>query len=218
MHWTSWFGHAQFYQIALLYMLSRLYINVSQVYFPFYITLTQGFDKVLTWTDHFLINIHSEICGYFADGFLHFFIFCVHAEQRSDGKQVIKKGLLYVFFSRESKTFFPILYTFGLIAGLVSCAVMLLELPGWRMYGLAVGIGIAQAILLITSLSITADLINKNTVSYPLTIFVFFYLTLKYRWYRKVERLSTEQWAFSTNCQTELLISWSNYGIRPASE
>ncbi|VDK63579.1 unnamed protein product, partial [Cylicostephanus goldi] len=45
MHWTSWFGHIQFYQIALLYMLSRLYVNISQVYFPFYITLTQNYEK-----------------------------------------------------------------------------------------------------------------------------------------------------------------------------
>uniref|UniRef100_A0A1I7TIJ6 MFS domain-containing protein n=1 Tax=Caenorhabditis tropicalis TaxID=1561998 RepID=A0A1I7TIJ6_9PELO len=64
--------------------------------------------------------------------------------------------------SRISK---KILYTFGLAVGLLSCAIMMLDLPGWRIYGLAVGIGITQAILLITSLSITADLINKNTES-----------------------------------------------------
>ncbi|CAB3400971.1 unnamed protein product [Caenorhabditis bovis] len=103
MHWTSWFGHLQFYQIALLYMLSRLYINISQVYFPFYITLTQNFDKIL--------------------------------------------------------------FIFGLVVGILACISMLYELPGWKIYVLAVGIGIAQAILLITSLSITADLINKNTES-----------------------------------------------------
>ncbi|CAI2356880.1 unnamed protein product [Caenorhabditis sp. 36 PRJEB53466] len=135
MHWTSWFGHLQFYQIALLYMLSRLYINVSQVYFPFYITLTQNFDKryvailpMVSYLSSFSVSMINSL-------------------------PVVNK------LSKK------VLYILGLFSGLASCAAMLLELPGWRIYVLAIGIGIAQAILLITSLSITADLINKNTES-----------------------------------------------------
>ncbi|CAL2049957.1 unnamed protein product [Caenorhabditis brenneri] len=135
MHWTSWFGHIQFYQIALLYMLSRLYINISQVYFPFYITMTQNYDKqyvailpMVSYIASFSVSMINSI----------------------------------PIVSKLSK---KILYTFGLAAGLMSCATMMLDLPGWRIYGLAIGIGVAQAILLITSLSITADLINKNTES-----------------------------------------------------
>ncbi|KAK0396571.1 hypothetical protein QR680_001771 [Steinernema hermaphroditum] len=45
MYWSSWFKHIQFYQIAFLYMFARLFINVSQVYFPFYATLTQDLTK-----------------------------------------------------------------------------------------------------------------------------------------------------------------------------
>uniref|UniRef100_A0A8R1DMY3 Major facilitator superfamily domain-containing protein 12 n=1 Tax=Caenorhabditis japonica TaxID=281687 RepID=A0A8R1DMY3_CAEJA len=135
MHWTSWFGHLQFYQIALLYMLSRLYINVSQVYFPFYITLTQNFSKeyvailpMVSYISSFSVSMINSL----------------------------------PWFSKLSK---KILYIVGVAAGLTACFAMLFELPGWKIYLLAVGIGIAQAILLITSLSITADLINKNTES-----------------------------------------------------
>ncbi|CAI5454162.1 unnamed protein product [Caenorhabditis angaria] len=135
MQWTSWFGYMQFYQIALLYMLSRLYINVSQVYFPFYITSTQNCEKkyvailpMISYLSSFtvsIINSHPKIGG------------------------ISKK----------------VIYWVGLLAGLLSCTAMLFDLPGWKIFGLAVGIGIAQAILLITSLSITADLINRNTES-----------------------------------------------------
>uniref|UniRef100_A0A915DAL7 Uncharacterized protein n=1 Tax=Ditylenchus dipsaci TaxID=166011 RepID=A0A915DAL7_9BILA len=45
MSWKNWFSHVHFYQTALLYMFSRLFINISQVYFPFYITLSQGRSK-----------------------------------------------------------------------------------------------------------------------------------------------------------------------------
>ncbi|KAI1728773.1 RQC domain-containing protein [Ditylenchus destructor] len=45
MSWKNWFSHIHFYQTALLYMFARLFINISQVYFPFYITLSQGKSK-----------------------------------------------------------------------------------------------------------------------------------------------------------------------------
>ncbi|PIC18183.1 hypothetical protein B9Z55_024167 [Caenorhabditis nigoni] len=135
MHWTSWFGYVQFYQIALLYMLSRLYINISQVYFPFYITMTQNYEKKYVA----ILPMVSYLSSF--------------------SVSMINSTPLVSKLSKK------VLYSFGLVAGLMSCATMLLDLPGWRIYGLAVGIGIAQAILLITSLSITADLINKNTES-----------------------------------------------------
>ncbi|GFN80566.1 major facilitator superfamily domain-containing protein 12 [Plakobranchus ocellatus] len=40
MSWRCWLKQLQFYQVALLYMSTRLYINISQVYFPMYLTET----------------------------------------------------------------------------------------------------------------------------------------------------------------------------------
>ncbi|CAD6194361.1 unnamed protein product [Caenorhabditis auriculariae] len=136
MHWTSWFGHIQFYQIALLYMLSRLYINISQVYFPFYITLTQNCDKKYVA----ILPMVSYIAS-----------FCI--------SMLISLPAIGDFFSKK------ILFAFGLTTGVCACIGMLFDLVGWQLYALSIVIGITQAILLITSLSITADLINKNTES-----------------------------------------------------
>ena len=42
----DYFKMPRFYTVGLIYMLARLYGNVSQVYFPLYITMTLGMEKV----------------------------------------------------------------------------------------------------------------------------------------------------------------------------
>ncbi|CAJ0608929.1 unnamed protein product [Cylicocyclus nassatus] len=135
MHWTSWFGHIHFYQTALLYILSRLYVNISQVYFPFYITLTQNYGKeyvalfpMVSYFSSFWVSVFTIPCF---------------------KSIVVRKFLL------------PL----GLACGLHTCGWMLFDLSLYQMYYVATLIGVTQAILSITSLSITADLINKNTES-----------------------------------------------------
>ncbi|VDL71206.1 unnamed protein product [Nippostrongylus brasiliensis] len=136
MHWTSWFGHMQFYQIALLYMLSRLCINVSQVYFPFYITLTQNYEKkyvaIFPMVSYLCSFIFSTVNG----------IPCINS--------LINRKALFMF---------------GILCGLGTCVWMLFDLSLWQIYSVACLIGVTQSILLVTSLSITADLINRNTES-----------------------------------------------------
>ncbi|GMT35144.1 hypothetical protein PFISCL1PPCAC_26441 [Pristionchus fissidentatus] len=136
MHWTSWFGHIQFYQIALLYMLSRLYMNVSQVYMPFYLTIVQGYNKTFVATIPMISFISS---------------FCVSTilSIPAFNKRLNKKAL----------------YVFALVVGILNCVWMNFELKDWRIYSVAAILGISQSILLVTSLDITADLINKNTES-----------------------------------------------------
>uniref|UniRef100_A0A8R1TWG9 Uncharacterized protein n=1 Tax=Onchocerca volvulus TaxID=6282 RepID=A0A8R1TWG9_ONCVO len=43
----KWMCRFQFYQVGMLYVLCRLYINISQVYFPFYITHLPNLSKSL---------------------------------------------------------------------------------------------------------------------------------------------------------------------------
>lgn len=54
---------------------------------------------------------------------------------------------------------------FGSIIGIMNCTFMHFQLPGVDIFGVAMLIGITQAILLIASLGTTAELINKNTVT-----------------------------------------------------
>ncbi|GMR61793.1 hypothetical protein PMAYCL1PPCAC_31988 [Pristionchus mayeri] len=136
MHWTSWFGHIQFYQIALLYMLSRLYMNISQVYMPFYLTIVQDYNKTFVAT----IPMVSFISSFFVSTILSIPTF---------NKRLNKK----------------VLYVFALVVGIGNCICMNFALQGWKIYAVAAVLGISQSILLVTSLDITADLINKNTES-----------------------------------------------------
>ncbi|CAJ0947270.1 unnamed protein product, partial [Mesorhabditis belari] len=136
MHWTSWFGHIQFYQIAFLYMLVRLIINISQVYFPFYVTITQGRDKSYVA----ILPMVSYISSFFMST-----IYSIPFINRLVNKKI--------------------LFLSGILVGIGNCIWMRFDLPGWEIYGVATLLGFTQSILIVTSLAITADLINKNTES-----------------------------------------------------
>ncbi|XP_071506133.1 major facilitator superfamily domain-containing protein 12-like [Diadema antillarum] len=45
MKWSDWLKEHQFYQIALLYMFTRLMVNIAQIYIPMYVTDTLMLDK-----------------------------------------------------------------------------------------------------------------------------------------------------------------------------
>jgi hypothetical protein len=48
---------------------------------------------------------------------------------------------------------------------MTNCVFLYFTLDGWKIYGTAALLGVSQAILLISSLRITANLINCNTES-----------------------------------------------------
>lgn len=135
--------------------------------------MTQNYEKVREVTQRNLNLKLSEICSNFTNGGISLIVFRINGKQPTCCEQTFQKSKYILTRFKNVFLNFQILYSFGLASGMLSCAVMMLDLPGWKIYALAVGIGIAQAILLITSLSITADLINKNTVSF---FFVFFFM------------------------------------------
>ncbi|KAI1721777.1 MFS/sugar transport protein [Ditylenchus destructor] len=134
MSWKNWFSHVHFYQTALLYMFARLFINISQVYFPFYITLSQGKSKEYVAILPMLSYIAS------------FVVSCVL------GSPTVSNRLDRKWLFLGGTTF-----------GILNCAFMMFELPGIDIFGVALLLGLTQATLLISSLGITASLINKNT-------------------------------------------------------
>ena len=38
--WSDWFKHAEFYYVALLYMLTRMIVNITATYIPFYLQIS----------------------------------------------------------------------------------------------------------------------------------------------------------------------------------
>ncbi|KAK0396570.1 hypothetical protein QR680_001771 [Steinernema hermaphroditum] len=136
MYWSSWFKHIQFYQIAFLYMFARLFINVSQVYFPFYATLTQDLTKQY-------VAILPMV------SFISSFVITV---------------LLSVPF--VNKLFgHKILCTAAAVFGTATCGWMFLDADLLQMYGISVLLGICRTAFLVSSLGMTANMINRSTES-----------------------------------------------------
>ncbi|KAI6187703.1 hypothetical protein M3Y98_00273300 [Aphelenchoides besseyi] len=137
MRWRCWFGQRSFYSVAFLYMFCRLFINASQVYFPFYITLARDMDKSNVATLPMLSYIAS------------FIVSCV-------------MGLSSVNRMLNRK----IVFLFGGCLGVCISVLFYFTTDHISIYFIALLMGTAQSTLLISSLGATAQLINKNTVSY----------------------------------------------------
>jgi len=133
----DWFKEPQFYQVAGIYMTTRLFVNLSQAYIPLYLQIT--------------LQLHSS---YVATVPLVMFLFgfatstCMKYINRRIGRKVT--------------------FVLGCLVGIAA--------SGWIRFGcdteenftkyeiffVAALIGIAGSTLLITSLSLTADLIGPN--------------------------------------------------------
>lgn len=137
----DWFREYQFYLIALMYMCSRLIVNVSQTYWPLYLM------DSLHLTKNFIAIVPLVI---FSSGFVMSLLMTL---MTANARQ---KAICFV----------------GLLLTIVSCAAMWLLTKDNAIFVLipAVLLGTGGCILLITSLSMTADLIGKHTES---SAFVF---------------------------------------------
>ncbi len=60
---------------------------------------------------------------------------------------------------------FQLIYLFGAAVGCACCEWLWFTQVRYQVYGMSVMMGVAQAALLVASLSLTADLIGKNTVT-----------------------------------------------------
>ncbi|VDD90135.1 unnamed protein product [Enterobius vermicularis] len=136
MSWTNWFSHLQFYKVSFLYMFSRLFINVSQVYFPFYITLTASFSK------KYIAVLPMISC---ISSFLVASLVSAPRINRLLGNKI--------------------LYLFGCLFGISNCAAMYFNQTMVSIICISILIGVAQTVVLVSVLAITADLINRNTES-----------------------------------------------------
>ncbi|KAK7496875.1 hypothetical protein BaRGS_00011855 [Batillaria attramentaria] len=132
----EWLTDFRFYQVALVYMCTRLFVNISQVYLPMYLTETIHLDKVT------IANV-PLVC--YASSF------------------VIATVLKIV----DKKLGRILTYLLGAVFA-IGAAVYVYFIPShkiWMVYIAAVIIGAGGALMLVTSLSIVADLIGDTTGS-----------------------------------------------------
>ena len=135
--WAQWLCQPQFYLIALVYTLTRIYANVAMAYFPFYIEQVQHMDKIYVSLLPMVIFLASFVVSN-ATSFA-----CVN-------RRLSRK----VFF------------LLGAVAGLGACAAMYFVrvFPPHGMLLLATTLGVANSLCSVASVSLVADLIHDNTV------------------------------------------------------
>ncbi|KAM4728119.1 major facilitator superfamily domain-containing protein 12-like isoform 2-T2 [Anableps anableps] len=133
LQWKCWLQQPSFYQVALLYMSTRLIVNLSQTYISMYLINTLGLPK------KFIATIPLVM---YVSGFLSSFIM----------KPVSKR-------IGKSLTYFVGL----LLIMAFSYWVLLDGKMGQQIYGAAVLLGAGSATILVISLAMTAELIADQT-------------------------------------------------------
>ncbi|KAK9539521.1 hypothetical protein VZT92_004622 [Zoarces viviparus] len=135
LQWKCWLHQPSFYQVALLYMSTRLMVNLSQTYISMYLINTLGLPK------KFIATIPLVM---YLSGFLSSFIM-------KTVSRLIGKCLTY--------------FVGLLLIMAFSYWVLVDEKMGERVYGAAVLLGAGSATVLVISLAMTAELIANQTQS-----------------------------------------------------
>ncbi|XP_030075942.1 major facilitator superfamily domain-containing protein 12 [Microcaecilia unicolor] len=133
--WKHWFQEPAFYQVALLYMSTRLIVNLSQTYIAMYLTSSLQLPKKYIATIPLVMFISGFLSSFFMKPI----------------NKLIGRNFTYFL---------------GLVAILAFASWVALDHQmGVAVYGAAVLLGSGSATILVTSLSMTADLIGENTQS-----------------------------------------------------
>ncbi|XP_053186609.1 major facilitator superfamily domain-containing protein 12a [Scomber japonicus] len=135
LQWKCWLRQPSFYQVALLYMSTRLIVNLSQSYIAMYLLNTLSLPK------NYIATIPLVM---YVSGFLSSFIM-------KPVSKLIGKSLTY---------FMGLLLIMAF-----SYWVLLDKNMGQRVYGAAVLLGAGSATILVISLAMTAELIADQTQS-----------------------------------------------------
>ncbi|KAI0214323.1 Major facilitator superfamily domain-containing protein 12 [Lamellibrachia satsuma] len=133
LRWSCWLKEHQFYQVALLYMCSRLIVNLSQVYLPMYLTSSLKLDKSYIA----IIPLVVYVSGFLSALLMKPLNICA-------GRKVtyILGALTVIGYS---------VWTWFLSAASL-----------WQVFAMAVLLGTGTSTVLVTSLSMTADLIDSS--------------------------------------------------------
>ncbi|XP_030631472.1 major facilitator superfamily domain-containing protein 12a [Chanos chanos] len=135
LRWQHWLTEPSFYQVALLYMCTRLIVNLSQTYIAMYLTNTLMLPKKYIAT----IPLVMYVSGFASSLIMKPF------------SKLIGRCMTY---------FVGLLLIFAF-----SYWVLLDTHMGDKVYGAAVLLGAGSATILVMSLSMTADLIGDQTQS-----------------------------------------------------
>ncbi|KAM9322538.1 major facilitator superfamily domain-containing protein 12-like [Pholidichthys leucotaenia] len=135
LQWKCWLRQPSFYQVALLYMSTRLIVNLSQTYISMYLINTLMLPKKFIATIPLVMYVSSFMSSFIMKPI----------------SKLIGKCLTY--------------FAGLLLIMAFSYWVLLDSRMGERVYGAAVLLGAGSATILVISLAMTADLIANQTQS-----------------------------------------------------
>ncbi|XP_072560556.1 major facilitator superfamily domain-containing protein 12 [Paramormyrops kingsleyae] len=133
LQWKHWLKETSFYQVAFLYMFTRLIVNLSQTYISMYLTKSLLLPKKFIASIPLVMYVSGIPCSLVMKPF----------------SQLIGKSMTY---------FVGLLFIMAF-----SYWVLLSSHMGLEVYGAAVLLGSGSATILVMSLSMTSDLIGDQT-------------------------------------------------------
>lgn len=138
MRWSDWFKEGSFYQVGVVYMFTRLFVNLVQAYMPLYVQDT----LVLGETSIAIVPLLMCVSGFLSS-------FVIKPLCKQCGRKVTYSIGVFVGVGTSIWVYFGQGYAYNHI----------------EIYIVAALYGIATTTVLIAALSITSDLIGSNTES-----------------------------------------------------
>lgn len=136
MTWKCWFRVGMFYEVGMVYMCTRLVVNVTQVFISFYLIVTLK----MSATSIAIVPLLVYVSGFLATFFLRY----LNEAMGRTGSFMIGSLLI--------------------ILALMLCYVLTPETATW-IYAFSVILGMGNSIIMVTSVCLEGDLVGNNVES-----------------------------------------------------
>ncbi|TYZ65243.1 hypothetical protein PybrP1_012339 [[Pythium] brassicae (nom. inval.)] len=136
MTWKSWFQVGMFYEVGIVYMCTRLVVNVTQVFISFYLIVTLK----MSATSIAIVPLLVYVSGFLATFFLRY----MNEVLGRTGSFVLGSALVAV--------------------SLALCYLLTPESATW-IYAFSVILGMGNSIIMVTSVCLEGDLVGNNVES-----------------------------------------------------
>ncbi|ETP12844.1 hypothetical protein F441_11845, partial [Phytophthora nicotianae CJ01A1] len=136
MTWSCWFKLGMFYEVGLVYMCTRLVVNVTQVFISFYLIVTLQ----MSATSIAIVPLLVYLSGFLATFFLRY----LNESLGRTGSFALGAGLIVV--------------------ALVLSYFLTPETATW-VYPFSIVLGMGNSIIMVTSVCLTGDLVGNNVES-----------------------------------------------------
>ncbi|KAL3670186.1 hypothetical protein V7S43_004501 [Phytophthora oleae] len=136
MTWSCWFKLGMFYEVGLVYMCTRLVVNITQVFISFYLIVTLQ----MSATSIAIVPLLVYLSGFLATFFLRY----LNASLGRTGSFALGAALI--------------------VLALVLSYFLTPETATW-VYPFSVILGMGNSIIMVTSVCLTGDLVGNNIES-----------------------------------------------------